>query len=71
MNKFDDLLYHSGLTADGSFDQMDQYDQDAIELFGKLIVYACMSACLEDVADPQASELEINCVKRIQKKFGL
>ncbi len=40
--KFDDLLYQSGLTAQGCWDQMDDYDRAAIEQFSELIVRECM-----------------------------
>ena len=35
---FDDLMYRAGLTADGSFGDMDSYDQEAIMRFAELIV---------------------------------
>ena len=38
---FDRLMYESGLTADGSFFDMDQYDQEAIMRFAELIVREC------------------------------
>jgi hypothetical protein len=41
--KFDDLLYQSGLTAQGCWDQMDDYDRAAIEKFAELIVRECIS----------------------------
>lgn len=36
--KFEQLLYESGLTADGCWDQLDEYDRAAILKFGELIV---------------------------------
>ena len=36
--KFEDLMYRSGLTASGCWDQLDEYDRKAIEKFGELIV---------------------------------
>ena len=38
---FDQQLYASGLTAQGSYDSMDQYDQEAIIRFAELIVREC------------------------------
>lgn len=38
---FDRQLYESGLTAQGSYDKMDQYDQEAIIRFAELIVREC------------------------------
>lgn len=40
-NKFEDLLYRAGLTAQGSLDQMDQYDQEAILRLIQLVIRDC------------------------------
>jgi hypothetical protein len=32
MTKFDDLMYEAGLTAQGCWDEMDDYDKEAILL---------------------------------------
>ncbi len=43
MNKqMEDLMYHSGLTAQGCWDEMDDYDRKAIEKFAELIVRECI-----------------------------
>lgn len=34
-------MYSAGLTASGSWDKMDEYDQQAIEKFAELIVQEC------------------------------
>ena len=36
--KFEELLYQLGLTAQGCWDNMDEYDHAAIERFAELIV---------------------------------
>ena len=41
-DKFDDLMYQAGLTAQGGWDQMDDYDRTAILKFGELIVFECI-----------------------------
>ena len=41
--RLEDLMYRSGLTAQGSWDSMDPYDQQAIERFAELIVRECAS----------------------------
>ena len=44
MNKrIEDLMYHSGLTAQGCWDEMDDYDKQAIEKFALLIATECIS----------------------------
>ena len=41
-DKFGDLMYQAGLTAQGGWDQMDDYDRTAILKFGELIVFECI-----------------------------
>jgi hypothetical protein len=39
MNKrFEDLMYHAGLTAQGCWDELGTYEQEAIEKFAELIL---------------------------------
>ena len=53
MNKqIEDLMYHSGLTAQGCWDEMDEYDKQAIEKFAELIVKECIQ-----VLDPGGHQL--------------
>ena len=39
--RIDKLMYHAGLTAQGCWDEMDEYDRKAIEKFAELIVAEC------------------------------
>lgn len=39
-------MYESGLVADGSFDAMDKYDQEAIEKYGVLLVEQALNDVL-------------------------
>ena len=39
--KIEDLMYQAGLTASGCWDEMDDYDQQAIEKLVKLIIDDC------------------------------
>lgn len=39
--KIEDLMYQAGLTASGSWDKMDSYDQQAIEKLVELIIDDC------------------------------
>ena len=41
-NRYDDFLYESGLTAQGCWDKLDDYDKNAIMKFGDLIVKECI-----------------------------
>lgn len=37
----EDLMYRAGLTAQGCWDQMDDYDSKAIEKLAELIIQEC------------------------------
>lgn len=54
----EDLMYHAGLTAQGCWDGMDDYDRATIMRFAELIVRECAkiaqlqdSDCVVDVVD--------------------
>ena len=43
MNKrIEELMYQAGLTAQGCWDEMDEYDRKAIERFADLILMECI-----------------------------
>ena len=45
--RLEDLMYRAGLTAQGCWDSMDQYDREAIERFAELIIRECADiACM-------------------------
>lgn len=48
MNNFDELKYEAGLTADGCWFSLDNYDQLAIEKYGRLIVERCIELCINN-----------------------
>ena len=64
MNKrIDHCLYQAGLTAQGCWEDLDTYTQEAIEKFAQLIVREC--AEIADTAEPfLASDL-------IKQHFGV
>ncbi len=39
--KMEDLLYRSGITASGCWDEMDAYDRQAVEKLAELIIKDC------------------------------
>ena len=43
--ELEDLMYRAGLTAQGCWDSMDQYDRAAIMDFAKLVAAAEREAC--------------------------
>jgi len=42
IERFEDLMYNAGMTAQGCWDEMDSYQREAIERFAELIVRECM-----------------------------
>ena len=69
MNKrIEDLMYHSGLTAQGCWDEMDEYDKQAIEKFAELIVEEC--AHLVDTLN-EAYGAPSTAGKFIKEHFGV
>jgi hypothetical protein len=67
-SRFDDLMYHAGLTAQGCWDEMDNYDRKAIEKFAELIVQECMN-----VLDPGEHQLiaRFQARKWLAEHFGV
>ena len=49
-NRFEELMYQAGLTAQGCWDEMDSYDHEAIEKFAELIVRECADIVNKKVA---------------------
>lgn len=48
-------LYESGLTADGCWNELDDYAKESIERFAELIVIECASICYNSsLKDPDA-----------------
>lgn len=42
-DNFENLLYAAGLTAQGCWDELDKYAQEAIIRFGQLIIQDCIT----------------------------
>ncbi len=59
-NTIENLLYRAGLTAQGCWDELDQYAQDAILRVITMAAEDCASMCMS-----QADR------KNIRKRFGL
>ena len=70
--KLQDLMYHSGLTAQGCWDEMDEYDKQAIERFAELIVQDCVTKCDEvQTMYGQYTFTARKCKEAIKKHFGV
>jgi len=47
-SRIDELMYRSGLTAQGCWDNMDEYDRTAVLKFAELIVRECADVIEQD-----------------------
>lgn len=66
-DKFDQQLYASGLTAQGCWDELDDYAKCAILRFGELIVRQCASVGY----DASYYECAVNVDNKIKEHFGV
>lgn len=76
-DRFDELMYQAGITAQGCWDEMDGYDRDAILNFAELIVKECISTVenLSPGYDDYRNQIEDafrgDCVAELKHKFGV
>ena len=75
-NKIEELMYKSGLTAQGSWDDMDDYDRSAIEHLSELVIEECLNIINENKQFAEkhrwsTGELAGVCVFEIKKTFGI
>jgi len=67
-SRLEDLMYRAGLTAQGCWDSMDDYDHRAIEKFADLIIQECL---LSLEPDPMAAEIDYDVeIKFYQRSAG-
>ena len=69
--RLEDLMYQAGLTAQGSWDSMDPYDQQAIERFAELIVQECVRYFNEDYERDFDSPWREDLSRGIKQHFGV
>ena len=74
MSKIDDLMYQSGMTAQGCWDEMDSYQQEAIMKLSQLIAKECMDVIVQNRTYASqhkwpAVELANVCLYEIDKTF--
>jgi hypothetical protein len=75
--RIDNLLYQAGLTAQGCWDELGTYEQEAIEKFAELIVRECARIAFDESAHAGRMNKPGNCLfgtnigRRIEKHFGV
>ena len=65
--QFEELMYHAGLTAQGCWDEMDEYDRKAIEKFAKLIVEECTTVIERNLFQG----IGWNTSRAVKRHFGI
>jgi hypothetical protein len=71
--RIEHCLYQSGLTAQGCWDELDDYAKQGIEKFAELIVQECVAICKdidgEDNTDARSGRQD--CAVEIREHFGV
>ena len=75
IDKFDDLMYQAGLTAQGCWDQMDDYDRTAILKFGELIIRECVKVMYDNAIErkvpPDINQTPTHYAIAVLEHFGV
>ena len=74
-DRFESLMYHAGMTAQGCWDEMDSYQREAVEKFAQLIVRECIGV-IEGMADPEEDSDRYfwaiqNASAKVREHFGV
>lgn len=72
--RIEHCLYQAGLTAQGCWDELDDYAKEGIEKFAKLIVRECANHCdllLDHKISSEWSRGTHDCSRAIKKHFGV
>ena len=74
-DKFEDLLYNSGLTSQGCWDKLDEWDREAVLKFGELIVRNCIDEMVQQMwhhgIDESNNPSFYKAVERTKQHFGV
>lgn len=68
-DNFDDLLYLSGLTAQGCWEELDEYDRAAVLRFGQLVVEKCADISLKN--SHRWDDMGAIIALQVKKHFGV
>ena len=74
-NQFDNLMYEAGLTAQGCWDEMDEYDRAAILKFAELIVKECVKVMYDNAIErkvpPDINQTPTHYAIAVLEHFGV
>ena len=71
----DELMYQAGLTAQGCWDEMDEYDRTAILKFAQLIVRECVKVMYDNAVErkvpPDINQTPTHYAIAVLEHFGV
>jgi hypothetical protein len=74
-DKIESLLYRSGLTSQGCWDKLDEWDREAVLKFGELIVRNCIDEMITQMwhhgIDESNNPSFYKAVERTKQHFGV
>ena len=70
-DNIENCLYKSGLTAQGCWDELDDYAKQGIEKFAELIVLECCKEARDEVQSILDWDKADQVVTRIKEHFGV
>ena len=76
-DRIENCLYQAGLTAQGCWDEFDDYARQGIEKFAELIVRECIGCCEQVISDPVPKSVDTwlnggsQCIGQIKEHFGV
>jgi hypothetical protein len=68
-NQLEDLMYQAGLTAQGCWDEMDDYAKEAIKRLAELIVTECALIANEIVEEYEGVNYGVGRI--LKNRFGV
>jgi len=74
--QIENCLYQAGLTAQGCWDELDDYARQGIEEFADLLIKQCIfeivhECVLNHSTNTSVQNFMVVATKRIQEKFGI
>lgn len=68
-DQLENLMYQAGLTAQGCWNEMDDYDKEAIKRFAELIIEECALVANEHVEECEGTNYGVGHV--LKRHFGI
>jgi hypothetical protein len=69
--RIEQCLYLSGLTAQGCWDEMDEYAKQGIHKFAELIVRECLDQCYNRGMNDELYNGQLKAAAYIEQHFGV